>query len=476
MVEGKDRLSSSSATVLLAEDAFSSAVSSKWLISSRLRLDAEYYTKDVFRARQLVAANPQQRLDQCVERVFNLPRFKRIYSQQDSGIPYLSASESLFFRPTSERFLSTSKTKNIDQYLVKKNWAIMTCSGTVGRVTLVTDRLSKFAFTHDLMRFVPKGSSKLGYLSAYLSSCVGQTLLTKDQYGAAVKHLESQHVSSIPVPLLAESVQDDINEQIVKACSLREQANQLLDRAQIMLNDELGLPPLSPEELAKDKPNIFSIRSSELNFRFDASYHNPLIRTIAHKMKNGRFQIAPMEKFGQVYIPPRFARTYVERNQGIPFLQGKHIVEIKPYDIKCISRKATKHIEKWIIKQGTVLITCSGTIGRVSLVPKVWDGWAATQHILRIIPHESGDDGYLASFLMSPYGYHQLLAKTYGAVIGEIAEEHVRPIFVPDASSDVKRRIGQFAIEAFELKEQANSIENNAIAKLEGDLEAQRRA
>jgi type I restriction enzyme S subunit len=473
MVAGKGCMTRSE-VMLHVEDVLNSIVSSKWLISSRMRLDASYYTKEVFAARHLLESTPQKRLDQFVAQVFNLTRFKRIYSDQGSGAPYLSASQSLFFKPIPERFLAKNRTENLQQYSLQKGWAIMTCSGTVGRVAYVGERLTKFAFTHDLMRLVPRDGSKIGYLLTYLSSWIGQTLLTKDQYGATVKHLESEHVSSIPVPLLSDQFQEEMHAQIIKANSLRDQANQLLDNSQVSLEDELGLPPLSPEEISKDKPNIFAVKSAELNFRLDAAFHNPLIRTIAHKMKAGRFPVTTMSKLGEAYIPPRFARTYVEKPQGIPFLQGKHIVEIKPFDIKYISKKATKKIDKWIIRQGTVLVTCSGTIGRVSLVPKAWDQWAATQHILRIIPHEPSDDGYLAAFLMNPYGYYQLIAKTYGGVIGEIAEEHVRQIFVPDAARDIKRKIGQPVTEAFELKEQANLIESAAISKLESELGASR--
>jgi hypothetical protein len=90
---------------------------------------------------------------------------------------------------------------------------------------------------------------------------------------------------------------------------------------------------------------------------------------------------------------------------------------MRPHDLKYISRTKTEGLERWIIRKGWVLITCSGTIGRVGLVSSVQDQWAASQHLLRIVPDQSkGHPGYLAAFLTTPYGQHQITAKIYGGV------------------------------------------------------------
>ena len=473
MVAGTDGLTQTQVVSTLENDR-DTVIPSKWFIPNHFRFDASYYTREAFTARAIIDKYSTTPMPQLVT-VSYPGRFKRIYSDSANGLPFLSASDALFFRPTSTRWLSRTKVENIDKTLVKQGWICITRSGTVGRPVYVTERLTNFALSDDLLRIIPLQGTKIGFLYAFFSTWIGQTLLARDQYGSAIKHLEPEHVLSIPVPNLPDTVKDEIQEQVLRAQALREEANQLIDRCQAMLLTELELPPLSSEEVSKDKLTVFSINLSEINLRFDATFHDPLLRTIAHKMKAGRFPVTKIRKLGKVYIPPRFARTYVKKAQGIPFLQGKQMMEIKPFDLKYISKKVTKNIDRWLIHQGIVLVACSGTVGRtigkVGLVPKIWDGWAATQHLLRIIPFEAGDEGYLAAFLMNPYGYHQLIGKTYGGAIAEIAEDHVREIFIPDAAIDVKKRVGQLATEAFELKEQANSIENSVTVKLESELE-----
>jgi type I restriction enzyme S subunit len=302
---------------------------------------------------------------------------------------------------------------------------------------------------------------------AFLSSWIGQTLLAKDRYGSAILHLEPDHLNAISIPALP-SIEEEIHAKIIGAYALRQKANALLDEGEKLLAQELGLRQL---RIHPEDPYFFSMKSSELGHRFDASYHNPLLRTIAQQMKE-KYQPKPLASFASVYMPPRFKRTYVEKEQGVPFLQGKHIVELRPFGLKFISRSTTKNLEKWIIKKGMILVTRSGTIGRVSLVPSAWDAWAASEHMLRICPNDPDDAGYLALFLMNPYGYHQLTGKTYGGVIGEIAEHHARQILVPDCPPAVRARIGRTVVDAFELREQANTTEREAIAAVELALQA----
>jgi len=444
----------------------------KWLVDSQIRLDASFYSRDTVKARRIVESHKHSRFDKLAYVTYPT-RFKRIYSDSRNGLPFLSASEALFFKPTSFRYLSKAKTSEIEKIIVKKGYLLLTRSGTVGRLVYVDDRLSRFAITDDMLRIVPFKETKIGYIYAFLSSWVGQTLLTKDQYGSAIKHLEPHHINGVSIPLILEEMQESIHEQILQAYDMREKANLLLDDAQIQLYKELGLPQISSEEFLADEPAVFAIMTSELSFRLDASYHNPMIRTIASKMKAGNYPPTRLgSQVSEVFMPTRFKRVYVTREQGIPFLQGKHIVELRPYDIKYLSAKVTKDIERCTIHTGWILVTRSGTIGRIAVVPKHWNGWAATEHIIRIVPDEDkAKAGYIAAFLLSPYGYYQVVGKTFGGVIGEISEDHLKEIFLPKLPpGDIQEKIGSLVAKAFELKEEANKIEQKAITTLENEL------
>ncbi len=173
-----------------------------------------------------------------------------------------------------------------------------------------------------------------------------------------------------------------------------------------------------------------------------------------------------------IIVTPRFKRIYVPKEYGIPFLQGSHLPQMRPYDLKYLSRTKQKGIERWIIRAGWVLVTCSGTIGRVGLVSSYMDKWAASQHLLRIIPDkEQGHPGYIAAFLMTPYGQHQLTAKIYGGVVDELTEEDTRAVWIPNAPLEIQREIGERVVKAFKLKDKASVVEECAIRKVEEILQ-----
>lgn len=138
------------------------------------------------------------------------------------------------------------------------------------------------------------------------------------------------------------------------------------------------------------------------------------------------------------------------------------------HELKYISNSQTDRMERWVIRSGTVLVTCSGTIGRVAIASNTMNGWAASQHILRITPKIGvSHEGYIATFLMTPYGQHQLQSKIYGGVVDELTAEDTAKVLIPDLPYAEQEKIGAPAREAYELRDQANALENQAIACME---------
>jgi len=181
-----------------------------------------------------------------------------------------------------------------------------------------------------------------------------------------------------------------------------------------------------------------------------------------------------LEDVADSFVPPRFKRAYVrEPSDGIPLLQGTHIPQIKPRDIKYIWKKM-KNLESYIVKKNWILVTCSGTIGRLSLVRDDWNAWTATNHLLRIIPEENEiHPGYLTAFLLSIYGEVQFQRLTYGGVVDEIGEagELFNNILVlKPKNKEVEDKIGNLTFEAYDKRDKACQIEDEAIKLLEKRL------
>lgn len=462
-----------------------------WLYSGENRLDGGFYTQEVTTALRIIndSGYSYKSLDEFTAPLSYPGRFKRIYAKtKKDGTPFLTASEMLQFRPDSQEYLANNANSSL--YRVAENLMLVTRSGTVGRCVIVGKRLSTFAITDDAIR-VKVEKLPVGYVYAYLSSWIGQVLISKDQYGAAIKHLEPHQLSKVPVPVFPESAQNEIHKEIMWAFALRDEANSLLDEADRLLHKNLDLPYFdenlvsylpAPKKLndVRDNmphPKAFSLKASTLQDRFDASFHVPVAKTAISILKKGKYaptQLSNLTK--RIFIPTRFKRIYVPKEYGVPFLQGSHLPQIRPYDLKHLSLKANaKHINECLIHSGYVLVTRSGTIGRIGLVTSSQDKWGASEHILRVVPdEEKAHSGFIAAFLMTPYGQFQLKSKIYGGVVDEITEEDTGDIWIPNAPEKIQTQIGELVKSAFEKKAEASKIEEAAIAKVESLLNAGR--
>ncbi|MEM2146131.1 MAG: restriction endonuclease subunit S [Candidatus Jordarchaeaceae archaeon] len=464
----------------------------KWVIlKSRLldeneekRVNASSYSIESLQVLQILEKLKKKNIPvvsfrEFCDKIFYPPRFKRTYTRD--GTLFLSSKDILNFVLTGKRV------QNVEQdYLVKKNWILVTRSGSVGRVMLTNKNFDDIGVSEHVIRVIPQKQAPVGYLYSYLSSSFGQPLLTSKIFGGVVKEIEPSHISNIPLPLLPESDISKIDKKALEAHKLREEAQELLLNAEKMFYKELELPLLDDNVIdyfGRENGKLikaFTLTSNEFvttQIRLNAYSYLPISRYARKILTNnkGKFDLKKLgdpEVSQKVFTPPRFKRIYVKNEKdGIPLLQGSHIPMLKYFDIKLIWNKM-ETLNEYVVKRNWILVTCSGTVGRVFLVSKLCEGWTATNHMTRIIPSEKINAGYLAIFLQSLYEFSQLQTLSYGGVVEELGEagELISEILVPIPSSSIQEKIGNLVIEAYEKKDQANLLENEGIKILEKRL------
>ena len=155
------------------------------------------------------------------------------------------------------------------------------------------------------------------------------------------------------------------------------------------------------------------------------------------------------------------------------FIGGKQLWELDPCNKKYLSlSQHGERIEKQLeLHENMTLITCSGTIGKVALVGKHWENWAANQHIIRVVPADDSIAGYLNIFLASDYGYRLITRHIYGAVIDEIDDTHVSRIPIPLLKNhDVQLQINALALKANEKRYEAYKLEQKALEIMDREI------
>ena len=118
-----------------------------------------------------------------------------------------------------------------------------------------------------------------------------------------------------------------------------------------------------------------------------------------------------------------------------------------------------------------LLVTCSGTTGKVNLVPQHWDNWVMTHDIIRIIPASEELAGYLYCWLNSSYGNILIKRHDYGAVVPHIESEHIKKVAVPILKDkNVMDRINELILDANHLRSEAFTLEAAAIQQVNEEV------
>ena len=120
--------------------------------------------------------------------------------------PYYTPSAVLQEKGDSAKLLDLSRAnekqiKALNAVRVRRGDIVVTRSGSIGRVAVITNRLNNAIVSDDLIRIRIKDQRKMAYVFAFLQSIAAQNQMSKNEYGAVQQHLEPNHVSDILIPV-----------------------------------------------------------------------------------------------------------------------------------------------------------------------------------------------------------------------------------------------------------------------------------
>lgn len=403
---------------------------------------------------------------------YHRPRFKRIWIDKP-GIPIFQPSQISEINPKPSGYLSYLTQTDIDALRVHKDQILLTCSGTIGQVSLVQETLNNQVFSHDLIRISCKKPDTVGYLYAFLKTKVGNALIRTNEYGAVISHIEPEHLDSVPIPIPPPELIKKIHDLVIRSFALRDESNILLDEAEKLLCDALKLPlfeKIFPDYFDRNADlNNYTVNLSDLDQRFDASYHNPTVAAILHSLWKEAKEVTTIGDpriSKRLILPNRFTRVYVKEGQGAIYFTGKNILELDPSDKKYLSfaQHEKKIRDELTIRHNMLLVTCSGTLGNVVLCPRHWNSWVMTHDIIRIEPANIDLIGFIWVFLASNYGQILIKRHSYGAVVQHIESHHLDRVVIPLLKDKkIQNEINSLALEANEKRSEAYNLEQEAI-------------
>ena len=402
------------------------SISFNYVLSHKMRFEGKHYLNDNALSCMSIEKNASKCfcLDDIAD-VFNPPVFKRQFCKQSgNSVMYFQSSDVSTANETSPVFINKKQVESLN-LLVRKNDILITGFGTIGNVRLVSRLQDGVCYANNVCRVRIKDGVYLGYIYAFLSSKYAYAQLNNNASGSVVRYIEAPGVKKTLVPSFPESFQKEVDDLIQESARLREEAAEALEEAIAKFDT------FFPDLFVGKKIGIISSKDifSSINKRMEGTFHISEGNDIDKFIKE-HYEWKPLgDVCSSISRPDIFKRYYVKN--GITFLGGADIFLATPDSNKKLSIAKTENINALLIKEGTILMPRSGTIGNVAWAHAGHAQKLASEDVIRLLPNDILMAGYIYAFLASKYGKSLIQRYIFGSVIQHIEPPHLKLIPIP---------------------------------------------
>lgn len=194
--------------------------------------------------------------------------------------------------------------------------------------------------------------------------------------------------------------------------------------------------------------------------------HNQALQKVLALTDSPQFEVRRLSDLanGRVFNGPRFKRPYAELGETDgPYIRkyftGTALTQLRGDNVKYLDtrkggKKSQQDLEALTIKRGYLLVSDSGTLGRVNWALQMHDGHVATNNLIRVIIDDEYLRGYVYQFLISELGQSLMLMNEYGTNQQHLEPDHLANLPVPvPVDYKVIQRVGEKVIQAIESLE-----------------------
>jgi type I restriction enzyme, S subunit len=209
------------------------------------------------------------------------------------------------------------------------------------------------------------------------------------------------------------------------------------------------------------------------SLRLDAIHYAPSYRHSAGILKKSGLKTVPLSDYASrpLFTLGRFKRVYVrDAEHGHPYLAPYELLNFKPFRERYLSKKLTENAPAYFVEDGWLLLTSSGTIGVPVIATKEKEGYFLSHDLIRLVPRDDTPTGFLYAWLASRIAKPLFARQEYGGIIKHMEAHQVQSLPVPQLPGSAMKSIDSKVRRAWELREEANRLEESALAELEREL------
>jgi type I restriction enzyme S subunit len=335
-------------------------------------------------------------------------------------------------------FIDEVKFKEMKRFELNSGDLIMSCSGTMGKMAIVPEKIKKGIINQALLKLTPSKNVTAVFLKLWMQSESFQKSLKQYSGGAAIQNVASVSILKgieIPLPPLPEQ------QRIV---SILDTCFEAIENAKS--NAERNLQ------------NAKELFESYLNGVFENKGEGWEERTL------GEVCIFENGDRGKNY-PNKSHRV----EKGCPFINAGHLNDNKIdfSEMDYISEERLKLLGNGKIQQNDILFCLRGSLGKVANVGNLENGAIASSLVILRVREEL-DNAFLLYFLNSRLTSKQIVDFGNGAAQPNLSAGSLKKFIIPMPSALKAQQI--IVLRLDELKAETKKLEANYNQKL-NDLE-----
>ena len=236
------------------------------------------------------------------------------------------------------------------------------------------------------------------------------------------------------------------------------------------------------DRTGEHEPSCFVINSKQIlndeSRRIDAWYWDPNKNNLAKELEESIGEdVVEIVRLGDlvvehgIFYPGRHKRNYVmEGEESVPFYSGTQILQVRPFDLK-YTPKDYKPAAKHFVEKNWILITRSGSTGRVVMVTDNMAGTMVSEHVIMVICDETLIDPYYVYAYLSTNNIGKILLERgiYASVVDHITPDFVATIPIPRLKPEKEKEIADKVRAAEKKRDEANKTflaERDEIEKI----------
>ena len=167
----------------------------------------------------------------------------------------------------------------------------------------------------------------------------------------------------------------------------------------------------------------------------------------------------------RIWQPSRLKGIQVSPEFGTPFLAATQVYGVRPIPRKWLSLNRTSDHAQRFVEEGTILLTCSGSVGRATLAHSAINGVLISHDLLRVEANQEDWWGWIYAYLRAPTVREMMKSARYGHIIKHLETHHLDELPILLLQQDLRAPYDQRASKIIGFRDRAHNLVDRAEAE-----------